>query len=198
MYDGLTGRYSFGCPVEGEARVRLSSFRALERLPGADHPAVFKVRFLCACGDEHDGLVSHDQLDWAPLGGRDEPFYNVMTSRIESAASELLEESARRIGGGEWPWSFFCYPEGRSRPVFPSSFRLLAAAEERLGVALRCPACSHVSVNLVTARHVDEPFFHDRHVGVVEHIFGRDREAIMAEFRAELESWAFDAKRRLL
>ncbi len=198
MYDGLTGRYGFRCPATGKALVRLSAFRTLERLPGAAHPAVFKVTFLCPCGDEHEGLVSHDDLDWAPLGAVDESFFNVMTQRYESAATELLDEAARRIGGGSWPWSFFCYPEGVSRPVYPSSFRLLAATEEEVGVAVRCPDCANVSINLVSARHVDEPFFNDRHVGVVEHIFGHDRDAIVARFQAELESGAFDARRREL
>ena len=46
----------------------LSSFRRLERLPGAAHPAVFRVLFDCPCGEDHLGLVSHDDLDWAPLG----------------------------------------------------------------------------------------------------------------------------------
>jgi hypothetical protein len=49
--------------------VPLSSFRVLERLPGPEHPAVYSVVFACGCGDEHRGLVSHDDLDWAPLGG---------------------------------------------------------------------------------------------------------------------------------
>ncbi|HEX9142405.1 MAG TPA: hypothetical protein VF833_09245, partial [Gaiellaceae bacterium] len=68
MYDALTGRFTFPCPARGEARVTLSSFRQIERLPGAAHPAVYHVVFACGCGGEHDGLVSHDDLDWAPLG----------------------------------------------------------------------------------------------------------------------------------
>ena len=46
----------------------LSAFRSFERLPGAAHPAVFRVRFACPCGGEHDGLLTHEELDWAPLG----------------------------------------------------------------------------------------------------------------------------------
>ena len=57
MYDPLTGRFTFACPTRGEARVTLSAFRRLERLPGAAHPAVYRVRFACVCGGEHDGLV---------------------------------------------------------------------------------------------------------------------------------------------
>ena len=40
MYDVLTTRYTFPCPARGESAVRLSSFRRLERLPGAGHPVV--------------------------------------------------------------------------------------------------------------------------------------------------------------
>jgi hypothetical protein len=196
MYDGLTGRYTFACPVGGEVRLPLSAFRVLERLPGASHPAVYKVTFACVCGDEHEGLVAHDELDWAPLGGIDAQFLNLMTAKVEDAAGELLELAAAHIRAGEWPWSFFCYPEERPRPVFPSSFRALAAAEERVGLAVECPACSRTSVNLVTHRHVDVPFYNDRRIEVVEHVFARDRETTLEAFRAELDSGAFDARRR--
>jgi hypothetical protein len=198
VYDGLTGRYTFGCPVTGETRVRLSRFRSLERLAGTAHPAVYKVAFACPCGDEHGGLVSHDELDWAPLGAFGAAFFNVMTRRLESAAHDLLEQAARRIRDGAWPWSFFCYPEGHARPVFPSAFRVLAPAEERVGLAVRCPYCGGTSVNLVSTRHVDEPFYNDPRVDVIEHVFEADRERIVAHFREELESGAFDARRREL
>jgi hypothetical protein len=196
MYDGLTGLYTFSCPVRGEVRLPLSSFRVLDRLPGASHPAVFQVTFSCTCGEEHEGLVAHDDLDWAPLVGTDAGFVNLMTSKIESATEELLELAAAQIRAGEWPWSFFCYPEERPRPVFPSSFRALSAGTERLGLAVECPSCSRTSVNLVTHRHVDVPFYNDPKVDVVEHIFSGDRETSVEAFRAELASGAFDARRR--
>lgn len=196
MYDGLTGHYTFPCPATGAARVRLSSFRALERLPGAAHPVVYKVAFVCRCGGEHEGLVTHDELDWAPLAGGDVSFFNLMTQRLEAAALELVERAAERIRAGEWPWSFFCYPEDRVRPIFPSAFEALAPAEERVGVAVRCPACARLSLNVVSARHVDEPFYSDARVGVVEHLFAHDVEPTVAAFREELESVTFDARRR--
>ncbi|MBA2537201.1 MAG: hypothetical protein H0V20_07200 [Actinobacteria bacterium] len=196
MYDGLTGRYTFPCPVAGEARVRLSRFRSLERLGGAAHPAVYKVTFACSCGGEHEGLVTHDELDWAPVGADGDPFFNLMTRRLESVGAELLDRAARRIRAGEWPWSFFCYPEGCPRPVFPSAFRALAPAAEQVGVAVRCPTCARMSVNVVSSRHVDEPFYSDARVAVVEHIFAHDEEATVAAFREELESGSFDARRR--
>ena len=111
MYDLLTTRYTFPCPARGEARVLLHDFRELDRLPGATHPAVFRVRYLCACGDDHLGLVPHDELDWAPLGLKPGVFLNLMTDRLEPIDEEFCDLAARRIGAGEWPWSFFCYPE---------------------------------------------------------------------------------------
>jgi hypothetical protein len=196
MYDGLTGRYTFACPLRGEVRVPLSSFRVLDRLPGASHPAVFKVTFACDCGEEHEGLVAHDDLDWAPLTGSDVPFVNLMTSRVEATADELLDLAAGHIRAGHWPWSFFCYPEERAQPVFPSAFRALSAGDERLGLAVECPVCARTSVNLVTRPHVDVPFYNDRKVDVVEHIFAGDRVTTLEEFRAELHSGSFDARRR--
>jgi hypothetical protein len=198
MYDGFTGRYTFSCPVRGEVRLPLSDFRVLERLPGAVHPAVYKVTFACVCGEDHEGLVTHDDLDWAPLAGTDTPFLNLMTAQVEPASEELLDLAATRIRAGEWPWSFFCYPEERPRPVFPSAFRVLSAGADQVGLAVACPSCSRTSVNVVTRPHVDVPFFNDRHVGVVEHIFSADRDTSVEEFRAELFSAGFDARRRRL
>jgi hypothetical protein len=198
MYDTLTTSYTFNCPIHGETHVRLSRFRRLEQLPGAQHPAVFHVEFECGCGEDHPGLVTHEDLDWAPLGLHDDTQYvNLMTSRVESIAGEFGELAASRIKAGEWPWSFFCWPEERPRPVFPSAFKLLApaASGERVGLAVRCPACGRVSVNLVSRAHVDVPFVNDREVGVVQHQFASDAAATVAEFQAELWSGSFDARR---
>ena len=199
MFDALKGTYRFPCPARGETSVRLSAFRVLDRLPGAAHPAVYHVTFACPCGDEHDGLVSHDELDWAPLGvGGDVAFLNLMTSRVEHMGVEFGDLAARRITNGEWPWSFFCYPEERPRPVYPSAFCVLAPGDSSLGVAVRCPACHKVSVNLVTHAHVDVPWHHDREVGVVPHVFADDAARLVDEFRAELYSSGFDARRLFL
>ncbi len=200
MYDALKGCYTFPCPSRGSAGVRLSSFRRVERLPGPAHPAVFRIGFSCSCGDEHVGLIAHDELDWAPLGLQELGFVNLMTDRVESVAGEFGDLAARRIGAGDWPWIFFCYAEERPRPMYPSVFQLLApaAAREWVGVAIRCPACNRVSINLVTAAHVDVPFHHDREIGVVEHVFAPDAQQAIEEFRAELYSSSFDARRLLL
>ena len=195
MYDALRTRYTFACPARGETHVTLSAFRRLVRLPGATHPAVYEIQFACSCGDDHVGLVADDDLDWAPLGLTGGTFLNLMTSTYDSLAVELAAASAQRIKAGEWPWTFFCYPEERPRPVFPSSFALLAPGEGALGVAVRCPVCSRVSVNLVSPEHVDLPFHNDAHVGVVEHVFHADVAPTLEEFRAELYSSAFDYRR---
>jgi hypothetical protein len=198
MYDTLTTSYTFSCPIHGETHVRLSRFRRLEQLPGTQRPALYRIQFECGCGADHPGLVSHDDLDWAPLGLQDDTsFVNLMTSRVEALSTELGELAASRIKAGDWPWSFFCWPEDRPRPVFPSAFRLLApaASGDRVGLAVRCPACGKVSVNLVSRAHVDVPFVNDREVGVVEHLFEDDAAATLAEFHAELWSGSFDARR---
>jgi hypothetical protein len=200
MYDALTSRYTFACPVRGETHVRLSAFREVDRLPGSAHPAVFSVRFECQCGDDHLGLVVHPELDWEPLGLQEGAFLNLMTAKIEPIGTEFADLAIRRIVGGEWPWTFFCYPEERPRPVFPSAFRLLApgVAGGSLGIAVRCPACSRVSVNLVSAEHVDVPFHNDAEIGVVEHLFVEDVARSLEEFRGQLYSADFDARRLLL
>jgi hypothetical protein len=197
MYDALTTSYRFACPMRGEASVRLSSFRNLERLPGPAHPTVYRVRFDCPCGEEHEALVAHDELDWAPLGLGASDFRNLMTARTEPAASELLDLAVRRIEQGNWPWSFFCYSEDTPRPIFPSAFVVLApaAAADVLALAAGCPSCGSVSVNLVSNEHVDVPFHHDHEIGVVPHVFHADGVRTVETFRAELYSDSFDLRR---
>ena len=200
--DALTSTYRFSCPHTGEAKVRLSAFRHVERLPGPAHPFVYSVLFACSCGDDHVGLVTERQLDWEPLGldpGR--TFVNLMTSHCDDLSRELTELALTRIGAGEWPWTFFCYPERRPRPVTPSAFVLLAPGgprDDNLGLAVRCPVCHSLSINVVTQPHVDVPFWNDRHVGVVEHVFGEDALRTLEEFRLELHSATFDERRLAL
>ena len=200
MYDALTSRYTFSCPTRGETKVQLSAFRVLDRLPGAAHPVVFRVQFACHCGDTHVGLVSHDDLDWAPLGLNEGEFLNLMTARLEPLSRELGDLSARRIEAGEWPWTFYCYPEERPRPVFPSAFRVLAPGTARgtVGVAVRCPVCAGVSVNVVSPEHVDLPFHNDREIAVVAHVFEGDAGRAVDAFRQELYSASFDLRRLAL
>jgi hypothetical protein len=198
MYDALTARYTFSCPERREARVALSSFRRVEQLPGPSQPAVFEIEFGCGCGTEHPGLVSHDELDWAPLGlGGEATFVNLMTATVDPLDAELADYAARRIQAGEWPWSFFCYAEERPRPMFPSAFVVLApgGGGSDVGLAVRCPVCSSISVNLVSTQHLDVPFHNDREVGVVEQVFPADAERVVAEFAAELYSASFDNRR---
>lgn len=199
MYDPLRTRYVLSCPARGETAVTLSAFRRVERLPGAAHPAVFAITFACACGDEHPALISHDDLDWAPLGLGAGSFVDLMTARMRAVSDELGEVAAGRIRAGEWPWSFFCYAEDRPRPVFPSSFMLLAPGSTGLvGLAVSCPSCASRSINLVTQAHVDLPFHNDAEIGVVEHVFEADADRAIADFQRELYSSAFDTRRLAL
>jgi hypothetical protein len=200
MYDALTARYTFACPRREQAHVALSSFRLLERLPGAANPAVYEVQFDCSCGDLHPGLVSDRDLDWAPLGADAGDFVDLMTSRVLDSAAELQEAAAARLRAGEWPWSFYCYPEGRPRPVFPSSFVAVVPGDQRsggrwVGLAVRCPACEALSVNLVSQAHVDLPFANDGSIGVVDHVFADDALRSVEAFHSELHSSRFDEQR---
>ena len=196
MYDPLTSTYSFACTHGDAPRVPLSEFRTLERLPGAAHPAVYEITFSCTCGSDHPGLVSHPELDVAPVGvGIEGEFRNLLTGRDDELDTELIDLAAARIGAGEWPWTFFCYLEGRPQPMTPSALSVIAPSERLLGVAARCPACSATSVNLVSRPHLDVPFWHDDSVGVVDHVFREDALRTVAEFRAALHSARFDERR---
>ena len=68
--------------------------------------------------------------------------------------------------------------------MFPSSFTLLTATDGTVGLAVRCPSCRRLSLNLVSHPHVDVPFHNDREIGVVEHMFAEDALATLDEFRA--------------
>jgi hypothetical protein len=196
VVDPLTGTYSMPCPAHGTTGVRLSSFRLLDRLPGSAHPAVYRVTFACACGGEHPALLSHDELDWAPLGlGSHDDYVNLMTARSDPLAAELVALATGHILRGEWPWTFFCHLEERARPVTPSAFRVVAAAGASVGLAVCCPVCASTSVNLVSHAHLDVPFTHDRAIAVVAHVFEEDALRSLAEFQAMLSSSSFDERR---
>jgi hypothetical protein len=69
------------------------------------------------------------------------------------------------------------------------------APDGRVALAVRCPACERLSVNLVTREHLDFPFHNDREVGVVAHLLAGDAAATLHAFRAELYSSGFEARR---
>jgi hypothetical protein len=64
-----------------------------------------------------------------------------------------------------------------------------------VGVAVRCPVCLRLSLNIVSPEHVDVPFHNDSAVGVVEHLFREDTVRAIEEFHDELYSAAFDFRR---
>ena len=75
----------------------------MSRSAGPARPAVFKITFACECGDEHEGLATHEDLDWAPLGGHAGQFVDLMTSRTRDAADELLASATTHLKAGA-PW----------------------------------------------------------------------------------------------
>ena len=200
MYDALTTTYTFSCPMHGETHVQLSRFRRLEQLPAPSIPRSTASSSPVAAASEHPALVTHDELDWAPLGLQDAtPFVNLMTSRVEAVAFELgeLAASGSKRGSGRGVSSAGRRSDrGRSFRRRSSCSRPRSATES--GLAVRCPVCGKVSVNLVSRAHVDVPFVNDREVGVVRALFDDDAAATLEEFQAELWSASFDARRLTL
>jgi hypothetical protein len=202
MYDVLRATYRFHCPRrpgDDLTRVPLSSFRRLERLEGAAHPAVYRVAYDCPCGEQHVGLVSHDDLDYGPLGRVDVEFRNLLTGRSEPVGDELVEIARLEVQRGNWPWRLYCTEEARIRPVWPSSLEMVAPATagggDVLGVAMSCPGCGGLSVNLVSGAHLDIPFYHDKVVRYVERPFGDARDLTVEGFHHQLHSARFDSER---
>ena len=169
--------------------------------PGAAHPAVYGVAFDCALRRRSTRASSRTtsstgRRSGSAAGG----FLNLMTARLEAVEAELADLAARRIQAGEWPWSFFCYPEERPRPVFPSSFFLLApggGGERRARRALPGLRTASRSTSSRTSTSTCRSTT-TREIGVVEHVFAGDARATVEEFRAELYSGRFDARRLTL
>lgn len=193
MFDPIRNRYALSCP-NGDERVLVpvSSFRVIRRLRGAAHPAVFRVEYDCPCGDRHEALVAHDQLDWEPLGTDSaETFTDLLTGRRELLATELVEHATSQLRRGAWPWTFWCHPEGAVRPGFPSALRFITPEHgydgERVGTLVRCATCARHTVNFVTRDHLDVPWHNDDHIAYVAAVF--DGEELTAEerFRQQLE-----------
>jgi hypothetical protein len=82
--------------------------------------------------------------------------------------------------------------------VFPSSFTLLTATRGTVGLAVLCPSCRRLSLNLVSHEHVDVPFHNDAEIGLAEHTFAENALARLDEFRTGLWSSSFDARRLAL
>lgn len=193
MYDLLRACYRFHCPLmEGAdaAAVKLSEFRRVDRLPGAAHPAVYRVRFHCPCGGEHDGLVTHSDLDYGPLATGAGAFRNLLTGRDQPVSDELTDLARHQVRRGNWPWTAYCAEERTIRPAYPSAIAMLEPRDDAgvVGVAVTCPGCGHVSVNLVSRPHLDVPFFHDPVVRYLERSFAHPGELTPERFREQLDA----------
>jgi hypothetical protein len=169
----------------------VSAFRTIRRLRGATSPAVFRVAFDCPCGHRHESLVSHDALDWQPLGTDSaETFTNLVTGRRELLATELVEQATEHLRRGRWPWSFWCHPESGMRPGFPSSLRFVTPehdhGDDRVGVLVRCFTCERHTVNIVSRDHLDVPWHNDPAIAFVAQVFDGDRIAPEERFRHQL------------
>jgi hypothetical protein len=199
MYDPITNRFRLSCPVHDRpVDVPLSRFRTVDRLPGPDHPPVHRVEFACTvCAGEHPALLPESELDLRPIDPpADVHFLNLQTGRLQPLVEEFHDLAQRHLRRGNWPWTFYCAAERRVRPGYPSRLRLLQPSDDRglVGIAVRCAACGRISLNLVSERHLDQPFFHDRVLRYVDSSFDGRLET-MERFREELWSGRFDEER---
>ena len=197
MYDALTTRYTFACPQRGETRVALSSFRRLERFPDRrtrPSTASRSTAVRRASTRARRRTTSSTGRRSASTRGA---FSNLMTSRLAPVEDELGDLAARRIQAGEWPWSFFCYPEGRPRPVFPSSFFLLAPAEGgESGSGWRSAAPSAERTRSTSSRRARRRALPQRPPDRRRRARLRRRcDRAVEEFAAELYSARFDSRR---
>ena len=129
-------------------------------------------------------------------GATEIEFRNLVTGRQESAAGELLDLARAQVQRGNWPWRLYCCREATLKPVFPSCLTHVAPAESDLvGVAMRCPSCGETSLNVVSHRHLDVPFYHDAVVHFIDRPFGDGRDLTLERFHDQLHSARFDSER---
>jgi hypothetical protein len=160
---------------------------------------VHRVTFACsACTGVHPALLGEHDLDCAAIAPppADAVFLNFLTGRREPVAAELGDAAERHLARGVWPWTFYCSPERDVRPGYPSHLALLAPSEDArlVGVAVRCAACGGSTINLVSRRHLDQPFFHD---GVLRYVERPADEPLddLERFRRDLWTSRFDEER---
>ena len=98
-YEPATGFTSQTWPRA--SRARSAGVRRIERLPGAVHPAVYRVEYDCACGVVHPGLLSHSDLDYGPLATVE--FRNLITGRTEPVGDEWPRSQRHRCNAETGP-----------------------------------------------------------------------------------------------
>jgi len=144
-------------------------------------------------------LVAHDDLDYGPIAATPVEFRNLVTGRTEPVAGELVELTRVQVQKGNWPWKLYCGREAKLKPVFPSSLALVSPADSELvGVAMHCPSCGDLSLNVVSEAHLDVPFYHDRVVRLIDRPFLDSRDLTVDDFHERLWSAGFDAERARL
>jgi hypothetical protein len=72
------------------------------------------------------------------------------------------------------------------------------ADSELVGVAMHCPSCGELSLNVVSEAHLDVPFYHDRVVRLIDRPFLDSRDLTVDDFHERLWSAGFDAERARL
>jgi hypothetical protein len=118
-----------------------------------------------------------------------------MTATLDLVEGELAD-LRRLIAAGKWPWSFFCYPEERPRPIFPSAFFLLAPASTAARWGSPCAVRSARASRSTSSRRSTSTFLPQRRRDRGGRARSRRLRRVLEEFSAELvTAKRFDARR---
>ena len=201
MYDALTTTYTLLVPAprrDARAAVALPPARAAARARSI-RPSTASSSPAAAATSTPGSSRTTTSTGRRSASSDETTFVNLMTSQRRAARRTSSRDlAAARIKAGEWPWSFFCWPEERPRPVFPSAFRLLAPT------AAAAIAWRRRALPVLRARLGEPRLARARRRAVHERPRGRRRRstcsrddagATVEEFRAELDSESFDARR---
>ena len=142
--------------------------------------------------------MSHADLDYGPLAPVEVEFRNLLTGRTEPVGDELAEVARSAGAARQLAVAAVLQPRGADEPgvaVQPGMVRPGGRPRRVVGVAMSCPGCGEVSLNLVSGAHLDVPFYHDRVVRYVDRPFGDARDLTVEGFHHQLHSARFDTER---
>ena len=112
MYDALTGRFTFPCPARGEARVTLSAFRQLERLPGAAHPVGLPRALRLRVRRRARRARDPRRPRLGPAGSPGRRLLQPHDRAARRVVAELSDVAARRIQAGRVALELLLLPRG--------------------------------------------------------------------------------------
>ncbi len=196
MYDTLTTPTRSPAPCTARRTCGSRASAGSRSCRARTHPAVYRVEFACGCGHEHPGLVTHDDLDWAPLGVQDETtFVNLMTSRVEPIGERARRSRRGADQGGGVAVELLLLAGGAAAARVPVGVQAARAGGDRRPRRRRraLPGVREGVGQPRLARARRRAVRERPRGGGGGALFEDDAAATLEEFRAELWSGAFDA-----